>query len=196
MRNHPLILFFLHFNSEYFISGDICKVLAANLPTCPRGVKVSSREHKLYASLRGTGPSSALAQLTANNLPVFSQPLKHAVDSRLSESDVATGGFNQAPLDHHSSDVTPAAAASVAGVKLRNHWTARGNISAFLAWCKDLGISQTVLFETTGLGEYDSLFLHAFLFTLPSYPIKKPYSFVDAWFTNNHHCINAHPGPN
>ena len=127
-------------------------MLAANLPSCPRGVKVTSREHKLYASLRGTGPSSALGQLTADNLPVFSQPLKHAAESRLSATDVATGGFVQSPSQRRT--FGPVAAAPVDGVKLRNHWMARGNISAFLAWCKDLGISQTVLFETTGLGEF------------------------------------------
>ncbi|VDM32634.1 unnamed protein product [Hydatigera taeniaeformis] len=123
-------------------------VLAANLPRT-RGVKVTSREHKLYASLRGTGPSNALGQLTAENLPAFSQPLKHAAESRLSESDVATRGFAPVPLDHSSFGSTPTL--NDFGMRLRNHWTARGNISAFLEWCHGLGISETVLFETTGL---------------------------------------------
>ncbi|KAL5961815.1 hypothetical protein TSMEX_010463, partial [Taenia solium] len=126
------------------------KVLAANLPRT-RGVRVTSREHKLYASLRGSGPSNALGQLTAENLPVFSQPLKHAAESRLSESDVATGGFVPVLLENPSFGSTPQV--NDLGVRLRNHWTARGNISAFLEWCHGLGISETVLFETTGLGE-------------------------------------------
>ncbi|EUB59699.1 GAS2-like protein 3 [Echinococcus granulosus] len=124
------------------------KVLAANLPRT-RGVKVTSREHKLYASLRGTGPSNALGQLTAENLPVFSQPLKHAAESRLSQSDVATGDFAPTPLGNPFCDSAPAV--NDLGVRLRNHWAARGNISAFLEWCHALGISETVLFETTGL---------------------------------------------
>nr|CDS29290.2 GAS2 protein 3 [Hymenolepis microstoma] len=126
------------------------KVLAENLPQCSRGVKVTSKEHKLYASLRGTGPSNALGQLTSKNLPEFSTALTRAARSCLSECDTAIGGFAP-PSNLQTISPANSTVPSESGVVLRNRWTARGNISEFLKWCHDLGISETVLFETNGL---------------------------------------------
>lgn len=148
------------------------KVLAANLPTCPRGISVTSREHRLYTSLRGTGSSFALGQLTSENLPAFSRPLQlAATSSRLAHSDVAISGFATPPSfsgDHrhdypHQATASSSGVAVAATLRLHTHWAARGNISAFLEWCHDLGISQTVLFETTGLGKLILLRLPMFL---------------------------------
>lgn len=36
---------------------------------------------------------------------------------------------------------------------IAGRWIARDTISSFIKWCRDLGIPQTILFETSGLGK-------------------------------------------
>lgn len=102
-------------------------------------VRVTSTAHRLYANLRGTGPSGALRNLTPDTLPPFSRPLRAAADTAIGSRETSSS-FSVSSNGTTDNIVT--------------QWASRENISSFLEWCHGLGISATVLFETAGLGEF------------------------------------------
>ncbi|CAL8090061.1 unnamed protein product [Calicophoron daubneyi] len=115
-----------------------------------------ANEHS-YEFLRGAVSNYNLKTLSRSSLPPFPRELVLCAQLALGPQDLCTYGYSSNPSDSSSDSSTHLTVEpQVAGVQTKklsiaDRWLARDNISVFLKWCKDLGIPQTVLFETTGL---------------------------------------------
>lgn len=131
------------------------------------GPKKSSEN---YGFLRGGVSNQSLRAVSGSSLPPFPRTLVACAKLPLGPQDIEIDTNNSSSaLDGSTSSSSAYSSSSSpdhpAGqynkdtqprLRIADHWLARDNISCFIEWCKNLGIPQTVLFETTGLGMYGS----------------------------------------
>ncbi|VDP85943.1 unnamed protein product [Echinostoma caproni] len=112
-----------------------------------------------YEFLRGGVSNPSLRTLSRNTLPPFPRTLITCAKLPLGpgdtcsyhepeRSDASSNASATSSPGHNSSRLETSGSS---GLRVADRWVARDNVSAFLQWCKDLGIPSTVLFETTGL---------------------------------------------
>ncbi|CAH8664049.1 unnamed protein product [Dicrocoelium dendriticum] len=126
------------------------------------GPKKSSEN---YGFLRGGVSNQSLRAVSGSSLPPFPRTLMACAKLPLGPQDIEIDTNNSSSaLDGSTSSSSAYSSSSSpdhpAGqynkdaqprLRIADHWLARDNISCFIEWCKNLGIPQTVLFETTGL---------------------------------------------
>ncbi|TNN12789.1 Growth arrest-specific protein isoform 3 [Schistosoma japonicum] len=113
---------------------------------------VTHKDNRSYEFLRGAVSSRDLKNLTSLSLPSFPPTLADCAKLPLNPTDLCSFSSETTNYEHNSScDVD----FPKENISLKSHvadrWIARDNISAFIKWCKDLGVPETLLFETNGL---------------------------------------------
>ncbi|TGZ65633.1 hypothetical protein CRM22_005792 [Opisthorchis felineus] len=126
--------------------------------------KPASKERD-YNFLRGAVSNQNLRKVSKASLPLFPHTLVVCAGLPLGQPDVCPYSLS----DTYPSDVTTSSSSAYSSsdspehcpqsrtesskpvMRVADQWAARDNVSCFIQWCKDLGIPQTVLFETTGL---------------------------------------------
>ncbi|VDP54184.1 unnamed protein product [Schistosoma mattheei] len=108
-----------------------------------------------YEFLRGAVSNRDLKNLTPVSLPSFPSTLTDCAKLPLGPSDLCS--FSSQPSAHkRNSNMStcdmdfPKENISIKS-RVADRWIARDNVSAFIKWCKDLGVPETILFETNGL---------------------------------------------
>ncbi|KAG5445051.1 hypothetical protein CSKR_105068 [Clonorchis sinensis] len=126
--------------------------------------KPASKERD-YNFLRGAVSNQNLRKVSKASLPPFPHTLEVCAGLPLGQPDVCSYSLS----DTYPGDVTTSSSSAYSSsdspehypqshtesskpvMRVADQWAARDNVSCFIQWCKDLGIPQTVLFETTGL---------------------------------------------
>ncbi|KAF5405846.1 hypothetical protein PHET_00653 [Paragonimus heterotremus] len=162
----PFLLFRL--GSGLWLSRLAYKLHLSVLQPCSASNQPSGHKKTQYGFLRGAVSNQNLNTISKFSLPPFPHtlvmcaklPLGPADTCALPLTDLSSG--NVAASSANSLPHSPLPSSQTLGSdsvdavhlpKLRHadRWIARDNVSCFIQWCKDLGIPQTVLFETTGL---------------------------------------------
>ncbi|KAF7260080.1 hypothetical protein EG68_02670 [Paragonimus skrjabini miyazakii] len=162
----PFLLFRL--GSGLWLSRLAYKLHLSVLQPCSAFNQPSGNKKAEYGFLRGAVSNQNLNTISKFSLPPFPHtlvmcaklPLGPADTCALPLTDLPSGSvasssvnsLSQSPLPSSQSvDSGSTDAVHLPRLRHADRWIARDNVSCFIQWCKDLGIPQTVLFETTGL---------------------------------------------
>ncbi|CAH8570498.1 unnamed protein product [Schistosoma turkestanicum] len=114
-----------------------------------------NNDNRSYEFLRGAVSNRDLKNLTPLSLPSFPSTLTDCAKLPLGPTDLCSFS-SPIPTYEHDSDISnfdvdfPKENISIKS-RVADRWIARDNVSAFIKWCKDLGVPETILFETNGL---------------------------------------------
>ncbi|XP_018654852.1 growth arrest-specific 2-related [Schistosoma mansoni] len=137
-------------------------ILESGHQIAPKSKALSKSTHnsnnnngRSYEFLRGAVSNRDLKNLTPISLPSFPSTLTDCAKLPLGPSDLCS--FSPQPTSYkHNSNMSkcnidfPKENISLKS-RVADRWIARDNVSAFIKWCKDLGVPETILFETNGL---------------------------------------------
>ncbi|KAF8562536.1 hypothetical protein P879_05958 [Paragonimus westermani] len=161
----PFLLFRL--GSGLWLSRLAYKLHLSVLQPCNASGQSSGHRKTQYGFLRGAVSNQTLNTISKFSLPPFPHtlvmcaklPLGSADTCALPTTDLPSGSvaasansLSHNPLNSSQSrDSGSVDSVHLPRLRHADRWIARDNVSCFIQWCKDLGIPQTVLFETTGL---------------------------------------------
>ncbi|KAF6778402.1 hypothetical protein AHF37_01668 [Paragonimus kellicotti] len=162
----PFLLFRL--GSGLWLSRLAYKLHLSVLQPGSASDQPSGHKKAQYGFLRGAVSNQNLNTISKFSLPPFPHtlvmcaklPLGSADTCALPLTDLPSGSVASSSVSSLSHNPLPSSQSLDSGsadavhlprLRHADRWIARDNVSCFIQWCKDLGIPQTVLFETTGL---------------------------------------------
>ncbi|CAH8872955.1 unnamed protein product [Trichobilharzia szidati] len=132
-------------------------ILESGFKTAVKSKTIIKKDKEIvsYEFLRGALSNRDLKNLSPLSLPSFPQTLTICAKLPLGPTDLCSFSSLQNTCRNNSSPKNCDVDFPKENISLKprvaDRWIARDNISAFIKWCKELGVPETLLFETNGL---------------------------------------------